>query len=71
MDIEIREIKENDYSEIVLLWNNELGSRTVTAENISERFERMNNDDNYKTFVALLENKVVGCITMVQTMALE
>lgn len=71
MDIEIREIKENDYSEIVLLWNNELGSRTVTAENISERFERMNKDENYKTFVALFDNKVVGCITMVQTMALE
>lgn len=71
MNIEIREVKENDYSEIVLLWNNELGSRTVTAENISERFERMNKDENYKTFVALLENKVVGCITTVQTMALE
>ncbi|GIP29406.1 hypothetical protein J23TS9_45360 [Paenibacillus sp. J23TS9] len=31
----------------------------------------MNKDENYKTFVALFENKVVGCITMVQTMALE
>lgn len=71
MDIEIREIRENDYSDIVLLWNNELGSRTVTTENISERFERMNKDENYKTFVALFENKVVGCITVVQTMALE
>jgi len=71
MDIEIREIIENDYSEIVLLWNNELGSRTVTAANISERFERMKNDENYKTYVALFENYVIGCITMVQTMALE
>jgi PhnO protein len=71
MDIEIREIRENDYSEVVLLWHNELGSRTVNAENISERIERMNKDKNYKTFVAVFEDKVVGCITMVQTMALE
>jgi GNAT superfamily N-acetyltransferase len=71
MNIEIREVKENDYSEIVSLWNHELGSRTVTAENISERFERMKKDENYKTFVGVFENKVVGCITTVQIMALE
>ncbi|MBS4220309.1 GNAT family N-acetyltransferase [Bacillus sp. FJAT-49711] len=71
MDIEIREIRENDYLVVISLWNNELGSRTVNAANISERFEKMNKDENYKTFVALIENKVVGCITVVQTMALE
>ncbi len=71
MDIEIREIQESDYADVVLLWNNDLGSHTVTAENISERLERQNKDENYKTLVALFENKVVGCITMVQTMALE
>ncbi|WP_228552380.1 hypothetical protein [Gracilibacillus salitolerans] len=31
----------------------------------------MNKDENYKTFVALFENKEVGFITVVQTMALE
>ncbi len=71
MNIEIREIKANDYSEILLLWNNELGNHNVNAENIFQRFERMNKDENYKTFVALFENKIVGCITLVQTMALE
>ncbi|GIP29407.1 hypothetical protein J23TS9_45370 [Paenibacillus sp. J23TS9] len=39
MDIEIREIQETDYPDVVLLWNNDLGSHTVTAENIYERFE--------------------------------
>ena len=71
MDIEIREIIANDYFEVLLLWNNELGNRNVNAENISARFERMNKDENYKTFVALFENKVAGFITVVQTMALE
>lgn len=71
MDIEIREIRANDYSEVLLLWNNELGNHNVNAENISVRFERMNKNENYKTFVALYENKVVGVITVVQVMALE
>lgn len=71
MDIEIREVQETDYPDLVSLWNDDLGSHTVTAENIYERFERLNTDGNYKTFVALFENKIVGCITMVQTMALE
>ena len=46
MDIEIREIIVNDYSEVLLLWNNELGNSKINAENISVRFERMNNDKN-------------------------
>ncbi len=71
MNIEIREIRVNDYSEVLLLWNNELGNRNINAENISARFEKMNKDKNYKTFVSLFENKVVGFITVVQTMALE
>jgi (aminoalkyl)phosphonate N-acetyltransferase len=71
MDIEIRDIKESDYTEVLSLWNNELGVSTVNAENISERYERINKDENYKTCVALVEDKVVGFITAVQTMALE
>jgi GNAT superfamily N-acetyltransferase len=71
MDIEIREIRTNDYPKVLSLWNNELGNCNITVENISARFERMNKDDNYKTFVALLENNVVGVITVVQTMALD
>lgn len=71
MDIEIREIQETDYLDVVMLWNNELGSRTVTADNIAQRMHRMSKDENYKTVVALVEKKVVGCITTVQTMALE
>ncbi|WP_272914967.1 hypothetical protein [Paenibacillus dendrobii] len=36
MDIEIREIQKTDYPDVVLLWNNDLGSPTVTAVNISD-----------------------------------
>jgi len=71
MNIEIREIISNDYSEVLLLWNNELGNCNINADNISARFERMNKDKNHKTYVALFENKVVGFITVVQVIALE
>ncbi|MBP1916079.1 GNAT family N-acetyltransferase [Lederbergia galactosidilytica] len=71
MEIEIREIRPNDYADVLLLWNNELENLNVDIEKISERFKKMNKDENYKTFVASFKNKVVGFITVVQTMALE
>ncbi|MBY0202422.1 MULTISPECIES: GNAT family N-acetyltransferase [Paenibacillus] len=71
MDVVIREIRETDYSDVVMLWNNDLGSPTVTSDNISARIERLNSDENYKIIVAVSDNKVVGCISMVQIMALE
>ncbi|TDQ33712.1 GNAT family N-acetyltransferase [Aureibacillus halotolerans] len=71
MDIEIREIKSNDYSEVISLWKNEIGDLNVNAGSFSERFDKMNKDENYKTFIALYEETVVGFIMVVQTMALE
>ncbi len=71
MEIEIREIRPNDYADVLLLWNNELENLNVDIEKISERFKKMNKDENYKAFVASFKNKVVGFITVVQTMALE
>ncbi|WP_427050918.1 GNAT family N-acetyltransferase [Paenibacillus sp. TC-CSREp1] len=71
MDIKIREVRESDYPEIVSLWNNDLGSPNVNLDNISERIAKMKKDENYKIFVALFENNVAGCISVVQTMALE
>lgn len=70
MDIEIREMKAIDYSKVVLLLNSELGVN-VNLEQFTSRIERMNKNNDYKTFVALLDNEVVGFITTVQTMALE
>nr|WP_154958411.1 GNAT family N-acetyltransferase [Paenibacillus xylanexedens] len=71
MDVVIREIRETDYSDVVMLWNNDLGSPTVTSDNVSARIERLNSDENYKIIVAVSDNKIVGCISMVQIMALE
>ncbi|MFE0554851.1 GNAT family N-acetyltransferase [Paenibacillus sp. NPDC058910] len=69
MEVIIREIEVNDYAEVVTLWINVLGNRKVNLDNFSVTLERMNKDGNYKTFVALFENKVVGFITSVQALS--
>ena len=55
MEIFIREIEEKDYFALLSLWNNELGNGNVTTENIILHYERIKNDDRYKTYVALFE----------------
>ncbi|TLS52499.1 GNAT family N-acetyltransferase [Paenibacillus antri] len=69
MEIKIREIEANDYTEVVFLWNDVLGVRTVTDENFRITMEQMIKAGNYKTFVALLENHVVGFISIVHALA--
>ena len=69
MDIVIHEVEETDYPALLLLWNNELGNGHVTADNIALHYNRVKNDDRYKTYVALLENEVVGFISSAQTYA--
>ncbi len=49
------------------LWNDEIGNKWVTAQNIAPHYDRVKNDDNYKTFVAVIDNDVVGFVASVQT----
>ena len=67
--LEIREIEEKDYVAVLSLWNNELGNSRATTENIAPHYNRMKGDDRYKTFVALLDGKVVGLVTSVWSYA--
>jgi len=69
MEIFVREIEEKDYPAILSLWNNELGNENVTAENIAPHYNRVKNNDSYKTYVALFEDEVVGFISSAQTYA--
>jgi len=69
MEIKIREIAADEYSEVVVLWNDVLGVHTVTDENFRVTMEQMIKAGNYKTFVALLENHVVGFISIVHGLA--
>lgn len=70
MEIKIREIVANDYTEVVFLWNDVLEIRNVNDENFRVTIEKMKEDGNYKTFVALFENDVVGFVTIVQALSI-
>jgi len=71
INIQIREAKKDDYTGICLLINKELGYPDVNIDELSFRMEKMNQDDNYHTFVALLDGKIVGFIGTVQGIAFE
>ena len=63
MEILIREIEARDYPEALEIWNNEIGNNTfLNAENFTSHHNRFKGNDNYKAFVAVLENKVVGIL---------
>jgi predicted N-acetyltransferase YhbS len=70
MEIVVREIAVNDYSEVMLLWTDVLGNHNVNYENFHITMERMYKEGNYKTFVALSENRVVGFIAVMQALAM-
>lgn len=69
LEITIREVVANDYTKVVFLWNDVLGIRNVNDENFRVTMEKMNRDGNYKTFVALYSNDVVGFVTIVQALS--
>lgn len=68
--MEIREMKPSDYPLVLALWNNELGSR-LTLEQFTARTRRMNQNEDYRTFVAVLDGEAAGFITTVKVMAVE
>ncbi|MEK4660819.1 GNAT family N-acetyltransferase [Priestia sp. FSL H7-0729] len=70
MDIKIREIISDDYAEVVFLWNDVLGMSNVNIANFRVTMEEMNKAGNYKTFVALIDNDLVGFVTMVQSLSI-
>ncbi|MGO4729073.1 GNAT family N-acetyltransferase [Paenibacillus sp. 2KB_22] len=69
MNIKIREIISDDYAEVVFLWDDVLGMSNVNIANFRVTMEDMNKAGNYKTFVALIDNDVVGFVTMVQSLS--
>ena len=68
MDITIREIEECDYPAVLALWNL-LGNQALTEENIGPYYAMEKLDDNYRTFVAVLDGQVVGFIYTLRFMS--
>lgn len=69
MEIEMREIITNDYSEVILLWNEVIGNSKVNNVNFHITIDEMKEAGNYKTFVALSGTRVVGFVSVMQALA--
>ena len=66
MEIFVREIEERDYPDVLGIWNNEIGNQNFTVENIASHHNRFKGNENYKAFVAELENRIVGFVYIMQ-----
>jgi len=71
MDVTIRKACESDSREILSLINNELEYPDVSFEELSIKMIRMREQGNYYIFVAVIDENIVGFITIVQGVALE
>ena len=71
MDILIREIESKDYTSAAAIWRDVLGFSSITDENVVGTYEKMKGDDRYCTFVAEVNNVVVGFATTVETLAID
>lgn len=65
MDIAIREIEKKDYPAVEALLVNDLWDNKFSGDNIVPFFNKVKNDESYKSFIALLDNNVVGFISTV------
>ena len=65
MEIEIREIEEKDYPAATALLVNELFDNKFNGDYVAPFFNKTKHNKNYITFVALMNNNVVGLISAV------
>ena len=66
MELIFREIEERDYPSALMIWNNELGNNNLTADNFASHQDKFKDNENYKAFVAVLNEKIVGFVYTMQ-----
>ena len=71
MNIIIREIEKKDYISVAAIWRDVLGFLPATDESVTRTYEKMKNDNRYRTFVADMDGNIVGFVTTVETFAIE
>lgn len=71
MNIAIREIESKDYVSVAAIWRDVLGLSSVTDESVAKTCEKMKGDSRYCTFVADMNDNVVGLVTIVETLAID
>lgn len=71
MNIVIREIESKDYVSVAAIWRDVLGLSSVKDESVAKTCEKMKGDSRYCTFVADMNDNVVGLVTIVETLAID
>ncbi len=71
IDVVIREIESKDYISVAAIWHDVLGFSSVTDETVAKTCEKMKGDSRYCTFVADVNDNVVGLVTTVETLAID
>lgn len=71
LDIVIREIESKDYISVSAIWRDVLGFSSVTDETVAKTCEKMKGDSRYCTFIADVNDNVVGFVTIVETLAID
>ena len=69
--IEVREAVQKDFTTITHLIQNELGYPDVDANKLNSRLDSFRTDEDWETFVAVLNNEVVGFIGVMKNRAYE
>jgi ribosomal protein S18 acetylase RimI-like enzyme len=67
--MQIRQAIEQDYPAIIMLMKNELGYPNLVEEEAKERLECFRISDDWETFVAVINNEVVGFIGVMKNIA--
>lgn len=71
MNVEIREIQNDDCSAVCSLINSELGYPDVSERELSHRLNLMRKQGNHFVFIAAVNSEVVGFIGVVREIAFE
>ncbi len=66
----IREMERKDYSFVAEIWRNFFDSGSITDESVVQVCEKMKDDSRYRTFVADVNDHVIGFVTTVEALAI-
>jgi len=66
----IREIESKDYISVDSIWREIFDFGSITDGSVVKTCEKMKNDDRYHIFVADMNSRVIGFVTIVESLAI-
>lgn len=65
----IREIESKDYISVDSIWREVFDFGSIAVESVVKTCEKIKNDDRYHIFVADMNGRVIGFVTIVESLA--